>query len=103
MRPSRWLLLGALLLGASMLAGKLTASAGPYVPASDSDVVATVPKRSSPEQAALAQAKMMLATAPNDPRAAASYARTAISIGRRTSDPRYLGKAQAVLMPWWKD
>ena len=35
MKPSRWLLLAVALLGASMLAGKLSASAGPYVPASD--------------------------------------------------------------------
>lgn len=103
MKPSRWLLLAVALLAASMVAGKLSASAGPYVPAADAEVIASVPKRSSPEQAALSQARMMLSAAPNDPAAAAAYARTSISIGRRLSDPRYLGKAQAALMPWWKD
>ncbi len=45
MRPSRWLLLAFALLAVSMLAGRLTVSSGPYVPASDSEVLATVPRR----------------------------------------------------------
>jgi hypothetical protein len=35
------------------------------------------------------------------PQAAASAARQAIHLARQSADPRYLGRAQAVLAPWW--
>jgi predicted Zn-dependent protease len=35
------------------------------------------------------------------PQAAASAARQAINLARQSADPRYLGRAQAVLAPWW--
>lgn len=36
-------------------------------------------------------------------RAAISAAKEWISLSKKTSDPRYLGRAQATLTPWWDD
>ncbi len=38
---------------------------------------------------------------PSSPQAAATAARRWITLSRETADPRYLGRAQAVLSKWW--
>jgi len=42
-----------------------------------------------------------LALEPNDPALACQYARSCIERSRSESDPRFLGRAQAALAPWW--
>lgn len=61
----------------------------PYVPAQADQVLERLPPGSKPVRAA-------------DPREAAALARQLISESRaRGGDPRLLGRAQAVLAPWW--
>jgi Tfp pilus assembly protein PilF len=45
----------------------------------------------------------VLAANPENLPAAVRLARLDIQLARERSDPRYLGRAQAVLQPWWKD
>lgn len=56
-------------------------------PGADSDVIEVLPERVS--------------VAPATPQAAAIAARRWITLARETADPRYLGRAQAVLALWW--
>lgn len=56
-------------------------------PASDTEVIEVLPERVS--------------LAPATPQAAATAARRWITLARETADPRYLGRAQAVLALWW--
>lgn len=100
--------LTVLALGAVGLAGALTlaAYAAPEragtgarvrIPADQSEVIATVPPRDADEVAA----RTALATTPDALEIAVSLARAEIQRARSTSDPRYLGRAQATLAPWW--
>ena len=56
-------------------------------PGLDADVVERLPER--------------VGVAPTNPEAAATAARRWITLSRETSDPRYLGRAQAALSRWW--
>ena len=58
-----------------------------FTPASDAQVIETLGPRVRVAQAS--------------PEAAAQAARQAITQARETADPRYLGRAQAALAPWW--
>ena len=60
-------------------------------PQSDSEVIERLPPR--------VKAVGKLGTA--DPASAAKAAKEWIRLARREADPRYLGRAQAVLAPWW--
>ena len=60
-------------------------------PQSDSEVIERLPPR--------VKAVGKLGTA--DPASAAKAAQEWIRLARREADPRYLGRAQAVLAPWW--
>lgn len=63
-----------------------TAAVSDFTAQSDAQVLETLPPR-------LRQAAA--------PEAAALAAQRWIELSRQTSDPRYLGRAQAVLAPWW--
>jgi hypothetical protein len=56
-------------------------------PASDSQVIETLPAR--------------VRSTTSSPEIAAVTARQAITLARQTADTRYLGRAQAMLAPWW--
>ncbi|CAN5450353.1 hypothetical protein BH11PSE7_BH11PSE7_14160 [soil metagenome] len=56
-------------------------------PTADSDVIETLPAR--------------IRSSGNTPEGAAAAAREWIKLSRQEADPRYLGRAQAVLGPWW--
>ncbi|CAN7383669.1 hypothetical protein [Acidovorax sp. LjRoot117] len=56
-------------------------------PASDAEVIEILPAR--------------ISVTPATPQAAAVAARRWITLARETADPRYLGRAQAVLAVWW--
>lgn len=56
-------------------------------PGSDTEVIERLPERVG----------VVAAT----PQAAATHARRWIMLSRTTADPRYLGRAQAALSPWW--
>lgn len=77
------------------------ACATPYVPADDSTIVETL--RDRPLDRADLEFRQMRATLRRDPKAlpiALRVAQRAIEIARRDSDPRYLGYAQAALVPF---
>lgn len=83
------------LLIASLL---VAAQAAPYTPASDQQIVQTLPNRL--DAGARAQRKE-LARQPQQLSLALATARAAIDRARRHGDPRELGLAQAALAPWW--
>jgi len=79
----------------------LSTYAAPYVPASDTTILARVPTRLDPDARALAALRQQLTSAPLDLNAATAYAQEALRIGHARSDPRYYGYAEAALAPWW--
>jgi tetratricopeptide (TPR) repeat protein len=102
---SGWLLAtGAVGLAAALTAAALVApnraaaAAQTYVPRDAATIVAHVPPRDAREVAE----RQALAAAPERVELAVEIARTEIERARRLSDPRYLGRAQAMLAPWWK-
>ncbi len=62
-----------------------------FIPASDDAVVEVLTAR--------VPGKMRAAI--DTPEAAATAAQAQIQLARSTADPRYLGRAQALLTPWW--
>jgi tetratricopeptide (TPR) repeat protein len=80
------------------------ACAVPFVPASDDEVVATLPQRPGAGAGEARQARDLrerLRRDPQDARLAVTLAQQAIAQARRDGDPRRLGEAQAALAPWW--
>jgi tetratricopeptide (TPR) repeat protein len=98
---SRWVLgaIAAFLAVSVAVAGRSPrASADERVPADGAEVLERVPPRGADEARA---ARSALERDPRDVRAAVALARTYIRRSRATGDPRYLGRAQAALSPWW--
>lgn len=75
--------------------------AAPFIPATDREVLETLPEQRDPALAALKRLQRASRAAPNDLALATRYARGAIEASRATADPRYLGQAQSALAPWW--
>ncbi|HWO21151.1 MAG TPA: hypothetical protein VNO30_20425 [Kofleriaceae bacterium] len=90
-------LAGALTLAAFAAPARQAAAAATYTPAEDAAVVARVPTRDPDELSA----RRTLAAAPDRVELAVSLARADIRRYRTLSDPRFLGRAQATLAPWW--
>jgi Tfp pilus assembly protein PilF len=78
------------------------AAAEPYVPANGQQVLERLPDRLDPVQRELSRLRAELAANPSNLARASALARRYIEQARRDGDPRYLGYAQAVLAPWWK-
>ncbi len=84
---------------AGLLACTLAAAAPRDIkPTSDAQVIETLPARVRTPATPAAAASASL---PPSPEAAATTAREWIELSRREADPRYLGRAQAALAPWW--
>jgi tetratricopeptide (TPR) repeat protein len=79
----------------------LPLSAAPFIPASDTQILEQLPVKNSESNKELKILKTSLAQNPNDLSLALKTARQYIETGRRESDPRYAGYAQAALAPWW--
>jgi tetratricopeptide (TPR) repeat protein len=77
----------------AMLAWAGGATAAPFRPSDDAQVLEQLPFR------ALSAATRV--PAPRDPSSAAVIARAYIERSRRDGDPRFLGYAEGVLQPWW--
>jgi Tfp pilus assembly protein PilF len=71
----------------------------PYVPASDAVVLEHLPSHGDPRVRAFDALRRRRATAPHDPALAIQLARSYLDYGRATGDARYLGRAQAVVLP----
>jgi tetratricopeptide (TPR) repeat protein len=77
-------------------------AAAPYTPATDTEVLETLPLMSvSPEARRLQFLRRDLLSQPMNVALATRVASLYIDQGRRLSDPRYYGYAQAALAPWW--
>ena len=78
------------------------ATAAPFIPASDAQVLATVPARASdPAARELAALRQAWRQQPNDLATALRLAERSFAQVGVEGDPRYIGQAQAVLQPWW--
>ena len=78
------------------------ATAAPFTPASDAQVLATVPARASdPAARELAALRQAWRQQPNDLATALRLAERSFAQVGAEGDPRYIGQAQAVLQPWW--
>jgi len=91
------------LVGAAALALAAMATAAPYIPADESQVLERLPGRSTPQFRELKSLRAVAAQAPNDPTQATTLATAYIRASRAEGDPRFLGYAQAALATWWKD
>lgn len=91
-----------LLVAAAALA-VAAASAAPFVPARDADVLETLPERIDPTVARLRPLRAAATAQPKDLHAVVPFVRASIETARGEGDPRYLGQAQAALAPWWND
>ena len=79
------------------------AQAAAFVPTDDAIVLERLPSRGDPALAELRRQQLELAKDARDPRRASLVAQRAIQAARASGDPRFLGQAQAALMPWWSD
>jgi Tfp pilus assembly protein PilF len=97
LQPLRVLICVGLIAGACA-----TASAAPFVPQSDGQVLERLPLApSDPVLRRLRALNYQLTRAPNDLPLAVVVAQGYSELGRVTGDPRYAGYAQAALAPWW--
>ncbi len=91
--------LAAALTAAALVApNRAAAAAQTYVPRDANAIVAHVPQR-DPRELAEREA---LAAAPERVDLAVELARAEIERARKLSDPRHLGRAQAILGRWWR-
>lgn len=89
---------------AVLLLSAATAIAEPYRPASPSEVLERLPlKKSDAGTRALAEDRARLAAAPLDPQRAMRVARAYYELAGAEGDPRYIGYAEAALLPWTRD
>ncbi|NVB84568.1 MAG: hypothetical protein HOV81_39700, partial [Kofleriaceae bacterium] len=91
-------LAGALTSAAFIAPNRASAAATAYVPRDGGAIVAHVPPRDRREVAE----RQALAASPDRVELAVELAQTEILRARSLSDPRYLGRAQAILGRWWK-
>jgi predicted Zn-dependent protease len=77
------------------------ATAAPYIPSADEAVLERLPERSDPSLREIKRLRLALDANPHDAALAVRLARRAIEAARETGDPRFLGQAQAALVPWW--
>ncbi len=94
--------LGLLLAAGQLLAGATAATAKPFVPANDAQVLERLRiKPADPVERELQSLRARLTQKPGDLPLALTLAKRYIERGRLDSDPRYNGYAQAALAPWW--
>lgn len=87
---------------AAALAAATVASAAPYRPTDDRQVLERLPARASAAgDGALRALRARLAADPRDAATAAALAQAYFDLVAAEGDPRYIGYAQAALAPWW--
>jgi len=86
---------------ASLFCVAFAASAAPYTPASDAQVLERLPIRpADPLARELRSLRADLAAHPGDGSLAESLARRYFDLAMAEGDPRYIGYAEAALQPW---
>jgi thioredoxin-like negative regulator of GroEL len=99
-------LLARVVAALALVAGATDGRAAPpgpgqlYVPASDSTVLEHLPSTRDPRVRRFDAIRRQAAARPRDPQVAIALANAYLDYGRDTGDARYLGRAQAVLVPW---
>ncbi len=92
-----------LLVLLSGLALPAAATAAPFVPAADSQVLERLPARAGdPRSRELNALRRQLAAEPGNAELAVRLARRYYDEVAAEGDPRYIGYAQAALAPWWE-
>jgi tetratricopeptide (TPR) repeat protein len=92
--------LGGLAIVAQLVLA-LGTGAEPYVPTDDALVLERLPAPGDPRvQEARARTRELLAR-PDDLELRLALARDYLALARAEADPRYLGRAQGALGPWW--
>lgn len=84
-----------------LIASMKVATAAPYVPESDTEVLEQLPRTISAKLLELRTLRLALKADPRDVTKAVQLAQRYLALGRAESDPRYYGYAQAALQPWW--
>jgi hypothetical protein len=79
------------------------ASAAPYLPTDDAQVLERLPGGTAAQLRQLRSMQAAAAQSPTDLARATALATANIRASRVEGDPRFLGYAQAALAPWWKD
>lgn len=72
----------------------------PYIPSSDAVVLERLPSTSDPRVRQFEVLKRKATARPGDVNPAIALANAYLDYGRDTGDARYLGRAQAVIIPW---
>ena len=104
MRRFRLMIITLLLLWFMSLNQLSMASAEPYRPTDDAQVLERLSfKASDPVARQLDTLRADLRRNPHNLETAVKLATRYIEQGRSEGDPRFLGQAQAVLSPWWND
>jgi Tfp pilus assembly protein PilF len=100
-----WIVVGSLvllvLLAAIFRPGKERFSGVPFIPKSEAQVLQKLTGKGDPREREIEAMRRELAADPNNRSLAVRLARRDIDASRATMDPRYLGRAQAALAPWW--
>jgi hypothetical protein len=73
------------------------------VPASDDEVIETLPRTAVSAARTLVRARAVLAARPGDGTIAAGVAMRLLTQARATGDPRLIGQAQALIGRWWDE
>lgn len=77
------------------------ASAKPYIPKDDSEILEKLPTKGNQKLSKeLQKLKKDLEDNPKDEKSAINFAKQCIEIARDKSDPRFFGYAEAALKPW---
>jgi tetratricopeptide (TPR) repeat protein len=94
----------SLVLALALVVGQREGRAqGAFAPDDDA-IIAEVPaRRRDPMVRAIDRLGQTLARQPRDVATATELAELALQVQRRSGDPRFLGRAQAALAPWWQD
>ena len=90
-----------ILCALALLAATIAATAAPRTPAGDAEVLERLPmRRGDPAMAELRRLRAAHAARPDDPEPAAALALHYFELASADGDPRYVGYAEAALVPW---
>jgi predicted Zn-dependent protease len=99
--PWRWLTFGIAVITLALIFGRKAPDGSLRVPSNPQEVLEHVPS-ASPGVKQLRALEAALREEPEDRGRAVAVAQAAILLARREADPRYWGRAQAALAPWWR-
>ena len=85
-----------------LIAALLAVPGGVRIPQDAGEVLEQVPPRSDPQAQAVRALEAKLRAAPNDATVAADAARSFLALSIQQGDPRWTGRAQSALAPWWE-